>query len=209
METTFAGAVRVCAENGISEITLLVPVKGGFPNTVVATFLGNRVTKTLCKGQSVKIADDLTMNLESSKTFSPYKSYGMVIGVYLSQKDQTILDSINSAKAIVLLPWTEEEGRVWMSTCNPNVLGKSTWQTPQTGFAPDVEAALLRLTRGINLSTGLSHPSDKESAKRTFVMIKKAGHQPEPEEIRKWALRNNWRPKDANTFMKLATKYFG
>ena len=208
IKTTFAGAFQVCAQNGISEITLLVPAKGAFPNTVVGMFLGDRVTKALCKRQTVKITGDLNMNLESLKTFSPDKSYGMVIGVYLSQKDQNALDSINSAKAIVLLPWTEEEGKAWMSTWNPSILGKSTWQAPQRKLAPDVETALLKLTHLINLSTGLSHPSDKESAKRTFVKIKKAGHRPDPEDIRQWALRNNWRPKDAETLGKLATRHF-
>ena len=69
----------------------------------------------------------------------------------------------------------------------------------------EVEDALLTLTHGINLSTGLTHPSDKESAKRTASALKKSGHQLDPEEIRKWALRHDWAPKDAE---ELAVRYF-
>ncbi len=208
LKTAFSEAFRVCVQTGISEITLLVPAKRQFPNTVVGSFLGQSVTKALCKGQTVEIADGLSMSLESPKTFSPYKTYGMVIGVYLSQKDHNTLDSITSAQAIVLLPWTEEEGKVWLSTWNATVLGKSTWQVQQTSFPADIENALLTLTQEINLSTGLSHPSDKEAAKRTLSGLKQSGHRLIPDDIRKWALRNNWAPKDAEALGKLAARYF-
>jgi hypothetical protein len=175
---------------------------------LVGTFLGQSASKALCKGQTVKITDTLSMNLESPKTFSPYKTYGMVIGVYLSQKDQNALDSITSAQALVLLPWTEEEGKTWLSTWNATVLGTSTWQVQQKTFPSDVENALLTLTQGINLSTGLSHPSDKDAAKRTLSGLKQGGHRLDSDEIRKWALRNNWAPKDAEALSKLAGRYF-
>lgn len=208
VKTAFASAFQVCAENAIPQVTLLVPAKGAFPTTVVGTFLGEGVTRALCKGQTVKITSDLSMNLESLHTFSPYKSYGMVIGVYLSPGGQNTLDSTTSAQAIMLLPWTEEEGKSWMSTWNPTILGESTWQVSEETLAPDVEDALLTMTRMINLSTGLTHPSDKESAKRTLSELKRAGHRPTPEEIRKWALRHAWRPKDAEALGKLAARHF-
>ena len=208
IKTAFAGAFEVCVQNGITSITLLVPAKGAFPTTVVGTFLGANVTKALCKGETVKITENLSMDLESPKTFSPFKSYGMVIGVYLSPKDQNILDSASSAKAIVLLPWTEEDGKTWLSTWNPTVLGKSTWQVQQAAFPQDVEDALLSLTRRINLSTGLSHPLDKKAAQETVSGIKRRGHRLDPEDIRKWALRNNWQPDDAEDLGKLAARYF-
>jgi hypothetical protein len=208
IKTAFAGAFRVCAQNGITSITLLVPAKGTFPSTVVGSFLGDKVSKALCKGMTVKIQGSLTINLESPKTFSVLKSYGMVIGVYLHQKDQNILDSVSSAKAIVFLPWKEQEGKTWLSTWNATILGKSTWQVQQTAFPKDVENALLSLTGRINLSTGLSHPSDKKAAQEMLAGIKHSGHRLDPDDIRKWALRNNWQPDDAEALGKLAARYF-
>jgi hypothetical protein len=204
----FQTAYQICITEGISEITLLVPAKGSFPNTVVGGFLGMDVSKALCKGVKVKITDSLCLNLESPKTFNPYRSYGMLVGVHLSLKDQNLMDSVLSAKAIVFLPWTEEEGKSWMSTWSPSALGKSLWQVPQPALDPVVEQELLRLTRNINLSTGITHPSDKEFARRILSKLKGMGHHPEPEDIRKWALRQNWEPKVAEDLKKLASKYF-
>jgi len=208
IKTSFTEAFQICTQNGISKITLLVSAKGTFPNTVVATFLGDKVTKALCKGQTVRSTYNLTMNLESPKTISSYGSYGMVIGVYLSQRDHNVLDSLTSVEAVVLLPWTEDEGKAWLSTWNATTLGNSTWQVQQTTLPADVEADLLRLTQEINLSTDLSHQSDKESAKNILAGLKKRGHRLNPDDIRKWALRNNWKPRHAEDLAKLAGRYF-
>src|SRR4030067_1215098 len=88
----FEGAIKICEQTSITQITLLVPTKGSFPNTVVGKFLGSSVSKALCDGQRVKIKDNLSLNLESSKTFQKYSSYGMLIGVYLSKSDLDLLD---------------------------------------------------------------------------------------------------------------------
>lgn len=180
---------------------------------MVGTFLGDRIAKALCKGatvrikgENVRITTELSMNLDSTKTFYPHSSYGMVIGVYLSRKDQDLLDSVSSARAIVLLPWTEDEGKAWLSTWNATILGKSTWQIQKIVFPADVEEALRSLSRVINLSTGLAHPSDKEAAKRTLSGIKQTGHRLNPDDIKKWALRNNWQPEHAEEFAKLASR---
>lgn len=207
IKTAFQGAFQICVQNGISEITLLVPSKGSFPSTVVGTFLGASASKALCEGQRIKITDNLLMNLESSKTFETYRSYGMLVGLYLSQKDINVLDSA-SAKAIVLLPWTADEGKSWISTWNPTVLGENTWQVSQATLDPAVEGELLSLTNSINLMTGLSHPSDKKHAQEVLRKLKSSGHSPEPEDIRKWAVRNNWQPDDADDLKKLAERHF-
>ncbi|MGA1825513.1 MAG: hypothetical protein ACMUIP_12715 [bacterium] len=128
--------------------------------------------------------------------------------MYSSKKDQKVLDSLNSVQAIMLLPWTEDEGKAWLSTWNVTTLGNSTWQVQQTSLPADIEADLLRLTQGINLSTGLSHPSDKESAKHILNGLKKKGHRLDADDIRKWALRNNWKPRHAEDLAKLAHRYF-
>lgn len=206
IKTAFAGAFQVCQQAGITQITLIVPAKGTFPDTVVGSFLGSAASKALCNGQSVRISDTISMNLESVKTFSLHGTYGMVIGIYLSEKDHQVLDSIRRASAIVLLPWTEDEGKAWMATWSPTVLGASTWCVPTGGLPKEVEDALLVLTRGINLSTGLSHPSDKESAKRTLTAIRKAGHRPDADEIRRWAVRHDWAPREADDLAKLAAR---
>ena len=60
----------------------------------------------------------------------------------------------------------------------------------------------------LNWSTGLGHSSDKEAAKRTLSHLKNCGHNLSPESIKKWAVKNGWKPKHAEELSKLASKYF-
>jgi hypothetical protein len=200
-------AIRICQRDGIPSITLLMETKQAFQGSVLATVLGPPISKRLAAGKTVKSAG-IEIKLESAKTFSPYIPDGMIIGVHVGRGGLDALDSATSAKAIVLVPWLEVEGKRWMSVWNPTVLGKSTWTASAIDVPPEAEAALQRLTRTINLSTGLSHPSDEEFAKRTFAELKDAGKVPKPAEARKWAVRNGWDPRHADELEKLAKRNF-
>jgi hypothetical protein len=200
-------AIRICRRDGISSMTLLMVTKQAFPRSVLATVLGPAISKRLAAGETAK-SEEIEIKLESVKTFSPYVTHGMIIGVYVGKGGLDALDSVTSAKAILLLPWQEDEGKDWMSVWNPTVLGKSTWTAPAIDIPPEAEAALQRLTGTINLSTGLSHPSDKDLAKRTFAKLKDAGKMPKPAEARKWAVCNGWEPKHADKLEELAKRHF-
>ena len=73
IKATFSSATKICAEVGISEITLLVPKKGGFASTDVGRFLDTIVpqaTRQLCNGKPITI-NSIRMSLESVASFSP------------------------------------------------------------------------------------------------------------------------------------------
>lgn len=207
LKTALQGAIGICASSSISVITFLVSQKQSFPSTVVGSFLGTDNSKALCDGSSIQLAKGLSANLLSEKTFQLHQSYGMLIGVYLSQSGINLLDSAN-AKAIVFLPWTENEGKSWLATWNPTTLGKSTWQVAAHKLDKPVEDSLETLTQLINLSTGLSHPSDNKSAKDMFSRLKASGHRPDAESVRIWALNHNWQPDHAEDLKKLSQAYF-
>jgi hypothetical protein len=65
-------------------------------------------------------------------------------------------------------------------------------------MTPLVEKGLNAITIGINLSTGLSYPSDMNRAKEMFHRLHKAGEKLLAEEICAWAKMNGWRTKDAD-----------
>jgi hypothetical protein len=207
IRSAFAEAFAICMREGIDKVHLLVLAKNNFPDKVIEAVLSPAICKTLSAGKPVKVADTLNMTLSSLATFEHFHSYGMVIGIYLTSKGRDILDSA-SARAIVLLPWTEEEGKNWMATWNPIVLGPDTWHVAQDKLSSEVEKALGQLTAVINLSTGLSHPLDKKHAQAAFARLKATGHAPSSELIRQWALQHNWRPGDAQDLKQLAERYF-
>lgn len=64
--------------------------------------------------------------------------------------------------------------------------------------------ALNSLTGAVNLATGLTHPNDRNRAIETFLILRQHGIILLREEIEAWALRNNWKPEDADQLGSLA-----
>lgn len=207
IKSAFREVLGVCRQCGIGNLTLLVPTKKAFPDRVVGRFLGQEVSKDLCDKKTIAVSDDLSMNLESVNTFQPYGEYGMVMGIHLSARGIDLMDSTVSASAIVFLPWTEEEGKAWLETWNPVLLGKSDWQATRAPLPDEIADALQRITSSINLSTGLSHPSDKAFARRVLQDLRSGGLKADREEIRSWALRNGWHPRSAEELAVFCERY--
>ena len=209
-ETTFRLAIieskTICHQLGLSRITLLVPAIGNISGSIVESNFGKDITKKLCNGESYKL-NGIMIDLLSprQKRFSFNTSYETVIAMHLSLD---VIDAIELAAALVFLPWSEKEGKDWLSTCNPVILGKNAWQVQQVNLDPYVVAALNSLTSTINLSSGLLHSMDKKTTKVTLSTIKEAGHQPDPEDLRKWAMQNNWSSSGADALKKMAERKF-
>ena len=207
LKQCLALAVKLSQEKGFKIITFLVPVKSNFGHSVVADLLGEKVMKALLKGQRVKAIDDIYFELESVKTFREYASYELIIGFYLSQRGIDVFDSARNAKVLIFLPWLEEESKNWIDRWNPIVPGEEKSQKPSSLLGPVVEKKLKDLTAGINLSTGIGHPLDKQHAKDTFAKLRSSGERFNANDIKNWAIRNGWSPKHAEKLAKLASKY--
>jgi len=206
----FREAVQICSEMCIENITLVVQRKKSLPDTVVGRFvgrlLGEDASKALFKGKSKRLANKVNLSLESLRTFDKYGQHGFLLAIHLSGDDMDKIDSAD-AKAILYLPWLEDEGKEWISIWNPTVLGESTWEVPLLSLEPAVEAALKALTSLVNL--GMLHPNDERDIKEAFAKLKRAGHRPSSKKIRAWARQNGWPGGSASELRKLAKRSFG
>jgi hypothetical protein len=206
IRNAFQRILKLCKDQEIAQVTLVVPKKGGWEHTIVAEFLGQAVVKALLKGQPVRLTDGVRMTLESGQTFRPSAGQGLLVGAHVSIKDMNKLDDSWSAQAIMYLPWSDAEGQEWQATWNPQTVGAKTQDTPTSSLAKAVEEALHQLTQAINLGTGLGHPSDKKQAERTIDKIRADGHLFDPAEIRRWAQRNGWGSNAAADLEAVARK---
>jgi hypothetical protein len=70
---------------------------------------------------------------------------------------------------------------------------------------PVVESALETLTHRVNLSTGISHPSDRTAAVRMFEILRDNGFRYDPKETRAWLVaKGGWNPGHANEVESIA-----
>lgn len=198
----FSESLKKAKELGAEALTLVVPAKTNFSNTIFDQVIGEKEIKALCNGKHLTI-ENVSIELITPSKILHYEKYGVVVGLYLSEADFRGFHNIRFAEAISFLPWSEKEGKKWQSIWIPTVWGKSTWKTKPVQFNPDVEEKLQGLTTVINLSTGLAHPSDKKIAKERVREIKVIDPTLTDEAVLIWAIRNGWSPRHAEELSKL------
>ena len=198
--------LKLCEEVEASELTLVMPSKGNLSTTVVGEFLGEAASKRLMAGETVTVRGSVSLWCESAKTLKKRGEPDVVLAFYISLDDLNVVDSLRGTHAAIYVPWLDADGMTWQRTWNAEVLGQPKVETAPA-LDPRVEAGLHLLTSHVNLSTGLSHPSDKRDAKKLFTDLKSSQVTYDPAEIRVWAVRNGWRPDDADELMQLSARY--
>jgi len=128
----------------------------------------------------------------------------IVLSVHPTSKMFANLNNLNRAKAIVVVPWTEEERDEWIKTWNPEIIGEVEIEIETVLIDSRLEKLLLYLTKMINLSSGLTHPSDKENTIQLLRLLHKKGFELNPDNIKIWALRNGWNSNAASKLYEIA-----
>ncbi|CAN5423688.1 hypothetical protein BH10ACT3_BH10ACT3_02840 [soil metagenome] len=124
--------------------------------------------------------------------------------------DRSMLERVDGAggvKALLVLPWLQDEINWWLAARGAvDILGKVQVAAVPTISDPAVLDAMTALTMAVNLSSGLTHPSDKRNAVTTFRRLRKAGHVWSTEEIQTWASANGWDADDARVLAEMGAK---
>jgi hypothetical protein len=117
----------------------------------------------------------------------------VVVSCWPNAKDLDNLDGLPSLKALVVVPWNEEEIGTWHNARRAvDLLGRRPPAPRPTISDPVVEVALTDLTKRVNLSTGLGHPDDRSAAIQALQILKRNRHQFQPDEVHAWAMANGW-----------------
>lgn len=137
------------------------------------------------------------LHFETERTF-PKQQYrwrgGIALALWPTAKMLALLDDAPQLAALAAVPWQLKDLDVWRAaTCPLDLLGRVERLYEPTIADPVVRVAIEHLTAGVNLGTGLTHPSDRARAIETFRLLRKAGHSWSPDEIHAWALANGWR----------------
>jgi hypothetical protein len=179
------------------EITLLIPTKSQLDGTVIDASLGSSECKSLSSGQKVNVTDSLSLKCETIRTFKSYSHTDIILCVFPSEKMLDLVDSMDGLEIAIIVPWFDEDADKWKKTWNPVVLGEIPSKPEYLIDNPVVEEAMKKLTKRVNLSTGLSHPRDKGAAVEILRILRNNGENFNPDALKAWALRNGWIPKGA------------
>ncbi len=130
---------------------------------------------------------------------------GPAMALWPTAKGVALLDDSDKTKALAVVPWLLSDIEPWRRARQPvDLLGTAPPSPSPAINDPIVRAAMKSLTSSVNLTTGLSHPSDKDHAVETFKVLKRAGHDWNPDDVHAWALANGWTNRGADDLRKYA-----
>jgi hypothetical protein len=69
-----------------------------------------------------------------------------------------------------------------------------------------LQAALVDLTAIVNVTTGITHPSDKAAAVQLFEVLRAGGVPFDPAEVKAFAVRHGWEPRHARDLASVAQR---
>jgi hypothetical protein len=193
-------------EAEIKNIVLLVCTKtntGWFER-----LFGKEIVKKMFSGVRFKDCPSL-YKLETLATYERFQyenAQDIVICCGLDADDIFKIDSYSSIKYIIAVPWQKELTGKWIKTWNAkDISGKSDGSDDEFP-APTaiVKRAMTNLTTTINMSTGISNPSDNNRAKTFIRALHKYENELNASVVSSYLIRElRWSPRHAHDIEKL------
>lgn len=192
--------------NNYKNIIIYSPTKNSFLDGITSNAFSKEFIKALDKKGSYTIKD-ITFHLKTSKTINSTHSADMIIAIYVGENDLDKIENIRICQSVSYISWLTEEAKRWDKIWSPAILGGSPIHTSPLELPKDVTDELERLTKRINLSTGLAHPLDKKTATEAFERLKSQKIIVAHGDIKSWAMQNNWSARHAEQLEKMAERY--
>jgi len=193
--------VAYAREHAMATAAILVPGISNAEN--LESSLGNLGTKLYRDRQAY--VDGVTISLLTPRGGGlGAHARGPYLAVWADDAMVAKIERV-SPPAICAIPWSEQDLRVWKAAWSPADPRAGTSAGPAPTISnPVVRVAMEGLTIRVNLSSALSHPSDKEAAGSTLKTLVGGGEQFEPAEIQAWAVANGWKQEDAKRLAEMA-----
>jgi hypothetical protein len=185
---------------------LAVPVYGNL-NGVISGVLGDKAIKSLKKTATLRLKNK-DVFLVTERKFIYNGKNSPLLAFYPTRSFLDKLDSIPNVSAMLVVPWNMKEVEPWIRTWNALEL-ESPQVTKQEELIKNrvVVQALKSLTATVNVSTGITHPWDKEAAIQTFTILRDAGEFFNPADVKAWLIRyGKWKATDAQEVADIAQK---
>jgi len=185
---------------------LAIPVKDNLRGSI-SSVIGKNAARALASGRAVPISQSSAkLRLITERTRLTSWEGGSVLAAYPTKKLLDMLDEMYGISEILVVPWRLAEVQYWIDMWAPLDI-RSSQQAPRAISIknPVVVEALKTLTRTVNLSTGISHPSDRRATIDLFRRLQETGERFDPSEVRAWLVsQGGWRSQDADEVESVA-----
>ncbi|HVV53262.1 MAG TPA: hypothetical protein VHO06_26625 [Polyangia bacterium] len=164
---------------------------------IIAGLLGDAAVKALKKHGTVNLSG-VQIDLITLRS-APARFSGPVIAAWAEKSLLDRVSEISGATDVIALPWGPHDAglEAWMAAHQAtDILSGQNAAGPDVD--PVVQEGLKVLSSMVNVSTGVSHPSDRALAIEIFRLLRGAGRSIDPASVRAWLLAQEWKPSHAD-----------
>jgi len=169
-QTALGYANAICEQTGAADIILLTHTKNQLGHTALSTMLGDRAIRALGKGP-VFLDSGVRFHAETMRTLSWPPRNSVLMVYYADTGILDLADGTRNVVGVVAVPDLPDGANDWAKRWGVIVHGEGRKTAAPLIEDAVVVRALDELTRRVNLSTGIGHPRDKDSADETLRMV--------------------------------------
>lgn len=189
---------RISAKN----ILLAVPQKDNLDGAIKDVF-GDKFVKSLLKGENVVVGDK-KFSLMTCRTGPQFSHEGAVLAIHATKGLLDKIDNLHGTTDILLVPWIEDDLAEWVPRWQAIDI-ETDQKAGGIELPKDVKENIDNLNAVVNVSTGLSHPSDRDYAIKLFKRMKSDGIPFNPDEIKNYLIaEKKWHSDNANQVFQIA-----
>lgn len=169
-------------------------------STISKMFEGN----IRLSGFVVPMTIETKITYEKSKYSSPEEDVVVAFGMDL--KDLEVIDDYYCVKYIIAVPWLKDKTMPWIERWNAEEITGAKRDSGKAGVSEIVKVAMKELSSIINMSTGISHPSDNDRAKTYIRALHKYESELNAHSVVSYLVAElGWTSSHANDVGKLIT----
>ena len=170
---------------------------------IISKILSYDMIKNLKNGQM--IMDGIKISLITNKKIPDNVYHKPIFALHVDEQMLDKIDSIEGRKDVLACPWIFDEIKSWINTWNATELGNVSFEKKIDVENPVVIQALQSLTNRINVSAGISHPSDRLHAIWIFKILKQNHEKFSPDKIKSWLIcKGHWKATHAESVAEIA-----
>ncbi len=174
---------------------------------VISQVIGEQAVKLLVKNGILTVSGKQIILVTERKPLHIGNGLPLV-AFYPDAKFLDVLQSVPNVPAMLVVPWLRKEIDPWIRTVNAKDFDAPANAVPEELIKNKVVVqALKSLSVLVNKSTGILHPLDKEKAIETFTILRDAGEEFNPEDVKAFLIREEgWKATYAQDVANIAQK---
>lgn len=206
VKDSFSKATEICqSDKSVTQITFLIHTQS---NTgYFERAFGSDKLKGLFQGSITAYKGGPPVKIETVKTIKGYEGNLILCPFGLKSDELFGFDDFHNVSYVIAVPWLKDSVDIWAKTWEAEEIRTKVKAPPIPLPDKVVQRAFDSLTTSVNLSTGITHPSDEHQCKTYIRALDKYNYKMDENEVFAYLVKEKgWYSSGAKDVVEIISK---